>query len=218
MMPSNCICECLSTRTMPMDDGRASVSKPEMIWEEDSHSAPSRTSSTSGYRENCSLLMMPMGSSDERSSSPVHLHHHHNCLTASCSTIMPADSPCSVATATGGSDREMSGNEDVGSQQTIVTYEQEDTLLWAATDDHLFGFGTTTMATETMVLLLFRRWPVCKYNRIDNRRLKHISIDNKELVQNIILWVRPAIDVLSSHLRKCGYRMQPRHKTHLIFS
>jgi len=42
---------------------------------------------------------------------------------------MPADSPGSVVTAAGGSDREMSGNEDVGSQQTIVTYEQEDTLL-----------------------------------------------------------------------------------------
>lgn len=129
MMPSNCTCECLNTRTMPLDEGRTTMSKPEMIWEEDSHSAPSRTSSTSGYRENCSLLMMPMGSSDERSSSPVHLHHHHNCLTASCSTIMPADSPGSVATAAGCSDREMSGNDDVGSQQTIVTYEQEDTLL-----------------------------------------------------------------------------------------
>jgi len=42
---------------------------------------------------------------------------------------MPADSPGSVATAAGCSDREMSGNDDVGSQQTIVTYEQEDTLL-----------------------------------------------------------------------------------------
>jgi len=135
-MPSNCICECLSTRTMPMDEGRTSIPKPDMIWEEDSHSAPSRTSSTSGYRENCSLLMMPMGSSDERSSSPVHLHHHHNCLTASCSTIMPADSPGSVATAAGCSDREMSGNDDVGSQQTIVTYEHEDTLLWVIADEH----------------------------------------------------------------------------------
>ncbi|XP_025208646.1 protein unc-80 homolog isoform X2 [Melanaphis sacchari] len=129
MMPSNCICECLSTRATPQDESRAPLPKPEMIWEEDSHSAPSRTSSTSGYRENCSLLMMPMGSSDERSSSPVHLNHHHNCLTASCSTIMPADSPGSVATAAGCSDREMSGNDDVGSQQTIVTYEHEDTLL-----------------------------------------------------------------------------------------
>lgn len=106
--------------------------KPEMIWEEDCHSYPSRTSSTSGYRENCSLLMMPMGSSDENSSSPV-----HRLLTNSSSTIVPIDSPesllyaavsCSGDSSSGGGG---DGTRDdfAGSQRTIVTYEHEDTLL-----------------------------------------------------------------------------------------
>jgi hypothetical protein len=30
----------------------------------------------------------------------------------------------------------MSGNDDVGSQQTIVTYEHEDTLLWVTADEY----------------------------------------------------------------------------------
>uniref|UniRef100_A0A2S2Q2N9 Protein unc-80 n=1 Tax=Sipha flava TaxID=143950 RepID=A0A2S2Q2N9_9HEMI len=116
--------DCSSAR--PQDDGRTvtvMLPKPEMIWEEDSHSAPSRTSSTSGYRENCSLLMMPMGSSDENSSSsPV-----HRCLTNSSSTIMPIESPESLAMA--GDDMMGYNGYDIGSQQTIVTFEQEDTLL-----------------------------------------------------------------------------------------
>lgn len=119
--PGNCMCECPPNArgTTASDDGRTmQLPKPEMIWEEDSHSAPSRTSSTSGYRENCSLLMMPMGSSDENS-SPV-----HHCLTNSSSTIIPIESPESLVGC--GSDK---GNADIGSQQTIVTYEHEDTLL-----------------------------------------------------------------------------------------
>lgn len=119
MPSSGYMCECVNSR--PLDDrdsSRLTLSKPEMIWEEDSHSGPSRTSSTSGYRENCSLLMMPMGSSDENS-SPI-----HHCLTNSSSTIMPIESPESLACRT--TERE---NTDVGSQQTIATYEHEDTLL-----------------------------------------------------------------------------------------
>lgn len=116
---------CEYSGARPSDDsGRAAMtlSKPEMIWEEDSHSAPSRTSSTSGYRENCSLLMMPMGSSDEHL-SPV----HRGCLTGSSSTIMmPVESPESPLQVTV-TDRD--GSDVRGSQQTIVTYEHEDTLL-----------------------------------------------------------------------------------------
>ncbi|XP_050528266.1 protein unc-80 homolog isoform X3 [Daktulosphaira vitifoliae] len=93
-------------------DDRLLITKPEMIWEEDNHSAPSRTSSTSGYRENCSLLMMPMGSSDENSSSPI-----HHCLTNSSSTIIPIESPIMSK-----------DNNDIGSQLTIATCE-EDTLI-----------------------------------------------------------------------------------------
>lgn len=120
---SNFVCE---TRTMGMQDdgGGKTLNKPEMIWEEDSHSGPSRTSSTSGYRENCSLLMMPMGSSDENSSSPV-----HHCLTNSSSTIIPIESPESSQSKAECGDRE-TRDDIAGSQQTIVTaYEHEDTLL-----------------------------------------------------------------------------------------
>lgn len=118
MAPGNCMCDCTSTRTLFDNNIGAMLSKPEMIWEEDSHSAPSRTSSTSGYRENCSLLMMPMGSSDENS-SPA-----HRCLTNSSSTIIPTESPGSLLMTTSGRE-----NNDIGSQQTIVPYEHEDTLL-----------------------------------------------------------------------------------------
>lgn len=119
---NSCLYEYANTRGPASDDGCGRLSKPEMIWEEDSHSAPSRTSSTSGYRENCSLLMMPMGSSDENS-SPA-----HQCLTNSSSTIMPIENSGSPL-ITASSDRDM--DDDVGSQQTIVTYEHEheDTLL-----------------------------------------------------------------------------------------
>lgn len=109
--------EKMQSMSSNLDDPRILLSKPEIICEEDSHSAPSRTSSTSGYRENCSLLMMPMGSSDENS-SPVHL-----CLTNSSSTIIPIECHETLLTTI------HKGNKDIGSQQTIVTYEQEDTLL-----------------------------------------------------------------------------------------